>query len=459
MYGKLLQPEIVELIDMKDFKTLKEIFTEWHPADLAELISDLPDSEQLIVFRFLPKNLTNTVFEHLPVETQKNIIMSMGKKDITGILMELSPDDRTWLFEELPSSIVKNMLALLTKEERETAKMLLGYPEDSVGRLMTPEYISVVEKMTVAQVLKKIRLEGHESETIEMLYVVDEKGRLLDEISIRQLLLASPSTRIKSMMDRRYGFLRATDDQEIAIEIFKKYDTYSLPVIDTEGFLIGIVTIDDILSVAEEETTEDIHKLGGMNALDESYLKSSVFTLIKKRAVWLIFLFIGGTFTASAMGFFEDAISAAVVLTMFVPLIIASGGNSGSQATSLIIRSLAIGELTISDWWEIMKREIISGLALGILLGSIGFAKIAISEIFTGFYGPHWFFIGITIFISLIGIVMWGTLAGSMLPLLLKRLKLDPATSSAPFVATLVDVTGIVIYFTTAQLLLKGKIL
>jgi len=459
MSGKLLLPEIIELIDMKDFKELKEIISEWHPADLAELISDLPESQQFIVFRFLPKNLTSTVFDFLEVESQKNILLSMGKKEVTAIINELSPDDRTSLFEELPHSVLKNMLMLLNKEEREIARTLLGYPEESVGRLMSPEYVAVNEEMSIEEVLEKIRKYGSDSETLDVLYVTDKDGKLIDDLTIREVLLSSPKKKVSRLMDYKFAFLNATDDQEVAVESFKKYECYALPVIDNEGFLIGIVTIDDILYVAEEETTEDIHKIGGVEALDDSYMNTSLFELVKKRASWLVILFVGEMLTASAMAFYEKEIAKAVVLALFVPLIISSGGNSGSQAASLIIRGLALKEFGFRDWWKVMKREIISGFLLGVILGVIGFIRIFIWQSVSGIYGDYWLSVAFVVSFSLIGVVMWGTLSGSMLPLLLKRLNLDPATSSAPFVATLVDVTGLVIYFTFAHLLLNGKLL
>jgi len=459
MSGKLLLPEIIELIDMKDFKALKEIISEWHPADLAELISDLPESQQFIVFRFLPKNITSVVFDFLEVESQKNILLSMGKKEVASIINELSPDDRTSLFEELPHHVVKNMMLLLNKEEREIARTLLGYPEESVGRLMSPEFVSVKEEMTIEDVLEKIRKYGSDSETLGVIYVIDDDGKLIDDITIREVLLSSPKKKVSKLMDHKFAFLNATDDQEIAVESFKKYECYALPVIDNDGFLIGIVTIDDILYVAEEETTEDIHKIGGVEALDDSYLNTSLFELVKKRAGWLVILLLGEMLTASAMAFYEHEIAKAVILALFVPLIISSGGNSGSQATSLIIRGLALKEFSFTDWWKIMKRELVTGLVLGLILGVVGFIRIALWQYFSGVYGPYWMSIGFVVMFSLIGVVLWGTLSGSMLPLLLKRLKLDPATSSAPFVATLVDVTGLIIYFTFAHIFLTGKLL
>lgn len=459
MFGKLLLPEIIELIDSKDFRAIKEVISEWLPADVAELISGLPESQQFIVFRFLPKNLTSTVFEFLSVDSQKNILQSMGKKEVAAIINELSPDDRTSLFEEMPHSVVKNMLSLLTKDERKTAITLLGYPEDSVGRLMTPEYVSVKSNMTIEKVLEKIRKYGSDSETLDVIYVIDEKGRLIDDITIREILLSPPEQKVSDLMDNRFAYLNATDDQEIAVESFKKYECYALPVTDNDGFLIGIVTIDDILYVAEEETTEDIHKIGGIEALDDSYMNTSIFSLIKKRASWLVILFLSEMLTASAMAFYENEIAKAVVLALFVPLIISSGGNSGSQAASLIIRGIALKEFGFRDWWKIMKREIFSGFFLGLILGIIGFARISLWQFMSGIYGPYWLSIAAVVMLSLIGVVMWGTLSGSMLPLFLKKFNIDPATSSAPFVATLVDVTGLVIYFTIAHLLLSGKLL
>lgn len=459
MSGKLLLPEIIELIDLKDFKALKEITSEWHPADLAELISDLPESQQFIVFRFLPKNLTSTVFDFLEIESQKNILLSMGKKEVASIINELSPDDRTSLFEELPHHVVKNMMLLLNKEEREIARTLLGYPEESVGRLMSPEFVSVKEEMTIEEVLEKIRKYGSDSETLGVIYVIDDDGKLIDDITIREILLSSPKKKVSKLMDHKFAFLNATDDQEIAVESFKKYECYALPVIDNDGFLIGIVTIDDILYVAEEETTEDIHKIGGVAALDDSYMNTSLFELVKKRAGWLIILFLGQMLTASVMVFYEHEIATAIVLALFIPLIISSGGNSGSQAASLIIRGLALNEFGFKDWWKIMKREVITGFILGFFLGIVGFFRIAIWQHLNGSYGEHWVSLAAVVMFSLVGVVIWGTLSGSMLPLLLKRMKLDPATSSAPFVATLVDVTGLIIYFTFAHIFLTGKLL
>ncbi|MGH6636647.1 MAG: magnesium transporter, partial [Gammaproteobacteria bacterium] len=375
------------------------------------------------------------------------------------LLNDMAPDDRTHLLEELPASVTKQMLALLTAEERAVAVSLLGYPEASIGRLMTPDYVMAREAWTVERVLDHIRRYGQDSETLSTIYVVNESGVLIDDVGIRNFLLASPTTRVSELMDHRFVALKATDDQEIAISVFRQEDLTALPVTDSSGVLIGIVTVDDVLDVAEAEATEDIQKIGGMEALDEPYTKIAITRMVRKRAGWLVILFLGEMLTATAMGFFEQEIERAVVLALFIPLIISSGGNSGSQAATLVIRALVLGEVGMRDWWRVMRREVISGLLLGSILGGIGFLRITLWSAFSNIYGEHWLLVALTVGLALVGIVLWGTLAGSMLPFVLRRFGFDPATSSAPFVATLVDVTGIVIYFSVATVILRGTLL
>jgi magnesium transporter len=324
---------------------------------------------------------------------------------------------------------------------------------------MTPHFVRVRSNWTVSQALEHIRQYGTDSETMSVIYVIDEKGKLIDDLRIRQILLASPETRISELMDSRFVSLKATDDQEVAVEAFREADVNALPVTDSEGVLIGIVTVDDIFDVAEEEATEDIQKIGGTEALDEPYMEIGIPTMVRKRATWLIVLFLSEMLTATAMGRFESEIAKAVVLSIFVPLVISSGGNSGSQASTLIIRAMALGEVTLKDWWRVMRREILSGLSLGAILGTIGFIRITTWALLFRSYGDHWPLLALTVGIALIGIVLWGTLSGSMLPFLLRRIGLDPATSSAPFVATLVDVSGLIIYFTVAAIILRGTLL
>jgi magnesium transporter len=452
-------PEIESLIAERKLNLLKEILSDWSPADIADLIVDLPEHDKVIVFRVLSFDLATDTFEHLEFDTQEELLKAMGNEEAAAILNDMSPDDRTALLEELPGTSAKRLIQLLSAEERKIAQTLLGYPENSVGRLMTPDYIAVKQNWTVSETLEHIRKFGADSETLNVIYVIDEKGKLIDDIKIREIILSALDKYISDLMDENFASLNVHDDQEKAVEVFKKYDRVALPVVDNHGILIGIVTVDDVLDVAEEEATEDIQKLGGVEALEEPYSTMPFFSMIKKRVVWLTVLFIGEMLTASAMGFFEDEIAKAVVLALFVPLIISSGGNSGSQAATLVIRAIALGEVTLKDWWHIMKREILSGLTLGFILGTIGFLRIFLWSSFSNIYGEHWLLIGLTVGFSLIGVVLWGTLSGSMLPFLLKKMGLDPATSSAPFVATLVDVTGLIIYFTFAILLLSGTLL
>ena len=459
MLSRLLQPEIKALFESRDLGTLKEVLSDWTPADIAELLTDLPEYEQAVIFRLLPKDLAADVFEHIDFDLQVSLLKGLGKEESAAILNEMSPDDRTALFEDLPGSVAKQMITLLSPEERKIAVTLLGYPEESVGRLMTPDYIDLKPDWTINEVLSHIRQYGKDSETLNVLYVVDDKGKLIDDIKIRDFILASPESKVSDLMDENFVALNVSDDQESAVEVFKKYDRVALPVVDASGLLIGIVTVDDVFDVAEEEATEDIHKLAAVEALDEPYSSTPLLTMVKKRAFWLTILFVSQVLTAIAMGFFEDQLNKAVILSIFIPLVISSGGNSGSQAATLVIRAMAVGDIALTDWWFIMRREIISGLLLGCALGFIGFIQVIILSNFIVELQAHLVLIGLTVTFSLILIVLWGTLSGSMLPIILKKLGADPAASSAPLVATMVDVTGLIIYFSVAILLLTGTLL
>jgi magnesium transporter len=459
MVGKLLLPEIKNMVEARNFAALRETFSDWPPADLAEVMVDLPESEQVVIFRILPHELAADVFEYLEVEAQQQLLKAMADEQVAGILNEMSPDDRTALLEEMPSAAARQLIKLLTPEERRIATSLLGYPEGSVGRLMTPDFIAVRDDWTVKEVLDHVRENGQDSETLNVIYVVDDRGKLIDDLRIREFLLQPLTAKVSEIRDQQFVSLSATESQEDALNTFRKYDRAALPVVDSNGVLVGIVTTDDMLDVAEEEATEDIQKFGGMEALEEPYMRIPLLKMVQKRAGWLVVLFLGEMLTATAMGFFEKEIERAVVLALFVPLIISSGGNSGSQASTLVIRALALSEVKLRDWWRVMRREVLSGLGLGLILGTIGFLRISVWSAFSDLYGPHWLLVAFTVGVALIGIVMWGTLAGSMLPFALRRLGFDPATSSAPFVATLVDVTGLVIYFSVAVIVLRGTLL
>lgn len=438
---------------------LKHLTTDVQPEELAEIINDSKHINFFKVFQVLDAEKAIKTFENLDFNIQIELLGSFSVEQLKSTLNQISPDDRTALFEKLSEDTLLNYLSLLSDEERKTAKELLQYPEDSIGRLMTPDYISVKEDWTVQQVLDYIRKTGSNSETISNIYVTDPKGFLIDDIIVRDFLLAPLDKKVSELMDRQFVYLNARDDQEVAIDVFKNTNRTALPVADFNGLLLGIITIDDVVDVIEAEDTEDIQKIGGTEAFEEPYLKIALGKMIRKRAGWLVILFFGEMLTASVMGYFNDELSKAVVLTLFIPLIISSGGNSGSQAATLIIRAMALGEVTWQNWWHVMRREVISGLTLGGILGLIGFSRIALWSQFTTLYGEHWFFLGLTVSLTLVGIVLWGTFAGSMIPLLLKKLGRDPAVSSAPFIATLVDVTGLIIYFTIAFLFLKGTLL
>jgi magnesium transporter len=459
MVGKIVQPEIRSLIDARNFGALRELFSEWPPADIVDVITDFSEDEQVIVFRVLPHNQAADVFEYLDVEAQQKLLRAMAHEQVVGILNEMSPDDRTALLEELPSAAARQLIRLLTPEERRIAQALLGYPEGSVGRLMTPDLIAVDAGWTVKEVLEYVRENGQDSETLNVIYVVDDRGKLLDDIRIREFLLKPLDAKVSDLMDENFVTLSVTDSQQDAVNIFRKYDRSALPVVDSSGVLVGLVTIDDMLDIAEEEATEDIQKFGGMEALDEPYMRISLLRMVRKRAGWLVILFLGEMLTASAMGYYEGEIAKAVVLALFLPLIISSGGNSGSQASTLIIRAMALGEVTLRDWFRVMRKEIMAGLMLGCVLGVIGFMRVAIWSQFSNIYGPHWQLVAMTVGFALVGVVLWGSVSGSMLPFILRRVGADPATSSAPFVATLVDVTGLIIYFSIALLIMRGAML
>ena len=459
MIGSLLQPELVELIRQRNFNQLREILCGFPAPDIAEIFTDLSADDEAVLMRILPHDLATEVFEYLSVEDQEKLVQALGNEQVARILNEMPPDDRTALLEELPSAATQKLLNLLSPNERKIAADLLGYPKDSIGRRMTPEYIAIQQSWTVAEVFAHLRKVGRERESLNQLYVVDEKGRLVDSVRLRNLVVAEINTPVGELLDHQVFALRATDDQETAVTAFKKYDRTILPVLDSKDVLVGVVTVDDVLDVAEQEATEDIQKMGGMEALDAPYLKIAMLSMVKKRAGWLSILFISEMFTATAMGYFENELAKAAVLALFLPLILSSGGNSGSQATSLIIRAMAVRDVTLRDWWRVLRRELMAGVALGAVLAVIVLVRIFLWPGKETLYTTHYPLVAATVALSLVGVVLWGSVVGSMLPFLLRRLGFDPAASSAPFVATLVDVTGIVIYFTVAYHILRGTLL
>jgi magnesium transporter len=459
---ELEQQTIQELfeavIKTEDKLQIRDFLDDQNISDVAELVYEFPEYESQIIAN-MSVNRAASVFKILDLPTQKTIIRELPPNTTASLLNELPADDRTDFLEELPSNVVRELIKLLDPEERKITLSLLGYPENSIGRLMTPDYVYVYPWNTIEEVFATIRKYGKDSETINVIYVLNNKGELLDDIRIRDFILNPPEKLVSELMDERFIALHPDDDQETASEVFKMNNRVAMPVVSKSNKLLGIVTIDDILWVASEEFSEDMQKMGGTAALDEPYLDVPLFKLYKKRIVWLIILFVGETLTIAAMSGFQKTLEQVLVLSTFIPLIISSGGNSGSQAATLIIQAMALGEITVQDWWRIARREIQSGLFMGITLGILGFLIVFGGYHFFGLFGEHFIRIGFAIGFAVIGVVLWGTIMGSMLPLLLKRMGADPATSSTPFIATLVDVTGLLIYFGTAFLLLKGVLL
>ncbi|WP_437918254.1 magnesium transporter [Sphingobacterium sp. LRF_L2] len=451
-----MQVELVEKwIESNDISSLQNFLNEQNISDVEELIDELPEHASLFM-ETLNINRAVHVFSILDFPTQERIFKKLPANKIRELINEMPPDDRTSFFSELKGDVVKHLIIMLSPEERKEALSLLGYPEDSVGRLMTPDYITVKPHWNITRILDHIRRYGNASETIDVLYVIDSDGRLVDDIKIRDILISDPDTKVEDLIDNRLISLHANDPQEEAVNIFRMNNRVALPVVDEQDIMLGIVTIDDILWVANEEYTEDMQRIGGTEALDEPYLDVSILHLVKKRGGWLIVLFLGQLLTFNVLKYYEDRLTTILVLLM--PVIMSSGGNSGSQASTLIIQAMAMGEVTLRDWWRVMRREILSGLLLGLILGTLGFVRISVDQAFSGMYGDAWTLYAFAIAFSLVGVVLWGSLIGSMLPFVLRRFGADPASSSAPFVSTLVDVTGLIIYFTIATLILGGVV-
>lgn len=460
MIGNLIQPEFDDLIRRQAWDEMREAIMALEPADAAELLIDLPVETEGIVFRVLPRERAGLVFSYLPLERQEELIKSLSGEQVRGLLDQMTPDDRARLLEELPPGVTRRLLDALSPEELRATREILGYPAGTAGRYMTPEYVALRAEMTTREALEFVRQRARGKETIATMYVVDDSGKLLEDVRLSALVLADPGTKVADVEERGLVSIPVAASRDEVIEAFNKYDRVALPVVDADGHMLGIITVDDVLDAAQRKATEAIHRIGGTEALDSPYLDTGMRAMLRKRGGWLSVLFVGEMLTATAMGRFEAEIDKAVVLALFVPLIISSGGNSGSQAATLIIRSLALREIGLGDWWKVLRRELLSGLTLGMWLGLIGFARITLwHELGWADYTAHWALVGLTVWASLVGVVMFGTLAGSMLPFLLRRLGFDPASSSAPFVATLVDVTGLVIYFTMGMLILKGTLL
>ncbi len=460
MIGPLLQADLEEIIRAKDWNGLRDALSELDSSDIADLLIELPVEDEGVIFRVLPRQRAADVFSHLPIDRQQELVQSLSNAQVQSILNEMTPDDRTRLLEELPAEVTRKLLETLSPGELRIARELLGYPVGTAGRYMTPEYVALPPDVTCAQALDRIRTGRRDVETLNIIYLIDERGRLLEDVRLGTIVVSDPDTMIGDIEERPRISVLATASADEVLDSFEKYDRAALPVVDNEGHMLGIITADDMLEFAERRATREIHKLGGSEALDAPYFEVPFWPMVRKRGVWLAALFLGETLTATAMGHYEAEIERAAVVALFVPLIISSGGNSGSQATSILIRSLALQEVRLRDWWRVFSKELASSFSLGVFLGAIGFVRICLWY-WLGWqiYENHPYLIATTVWGSLIGVVMFGSLTGSMLPFLLRKLGFDPATASAPFVATLVDVTGLVIYFTIATVILHGTLL
>jgi len=451
-----LRTQVEDLLRHRQFWEVRALLRERAPADVADTLSLLEPEQAALAFRLLPRDQAGDAFAGLEADHQERLIEELGA-GAQPIVEAMDPDDRAALLDELPPRVARLLLAALKPADRRETQAILGYPPESIGRLMTPDYVRVKPDWTVTRVLEQIRAFGKDAETISYVYVTDEAGRLIDDIHIRRILLSDPDATVESVMDRRFEALSAFDDREEAVRKMGRYDRSALPVVDSQGVLVGIVTADDVADVAEEEATEDIQKLAGMDALEEPYMHAPFAEMLRKRGGWLVLLFFGQMLTVAVLGRFEERLTQ--VLVLFIPVIIASGGNTGTQAASLLIRALALRELSPGDWPRVMRREILAGIALGIVLGVFGFVGVL-----------FWAWLGVAdtadpvrvalaVGLAILGIVVWAVFLGSMLPLLLQKLGFDPATLSSPMVGTMMDVSGLLIYIGVSIALLRDTVL
>lgn len=460
MIAALLKPELDELIEKKAWVAIKEVLEEVPAVDVAELLEELEPEVAIVIFRLLKKVKAADVFSYLSTAKGIELLEVFSREQLSDVMNNLEPDERVALMEELPGDLTQKLFNSMDPKNIAQVRMLLGYPAESVGRLMTTNYVKIKKDWTVEKSFEHIRKYGRTAETVNVIYVVDEDEKLIDDLRITQIIVADADAKISDIMDSSFEALSAFDDQEDAVRMLSKYDRIALPVVDSGGILVGIVTVDDILDVAEEETTEDMHLMAGMVALNKTYSETTMGDMVGKRIGWLVILFLGQMLTVTAMAGFEGALATAAVLALFIPMIISSGGNSGSQAATLIIRAISTDDISLSDWFKVFKKEFMSGLLLGAIIGVLGTIVIAFWMVLRG--EPFSLAVGLqalTVGLSLLCVVMFGNMSGSMLPFLMSKLGLDPAVTSAPFVATLVDVTGIIIYFSIAVALLSGVVL
>lgn len=453
MIGAIIKPELIELIRERGFGKLRDVLLDFEPVEIAEIFGSFEPEDQAIFLRILPSEVAADVFEYLEIDQQEPLLHALGTEAVAEILNEMDPDDRTAVFEVLPSTLTQRLLNLLDPTERQVAVRLLGYPDDSVGRLMTPEYVAVREEWTVLDVLAELRRVGSDRESFNQMFVLGEHGELRGVVRLRNLITADTATQVQDLVETQLIALPVTLTQEEAVDIFQKYDRTILPVVDSTNLLLGVVTVDDILDVAEEAATEDIQKMGAVEALEAPYMTTGIGRMFRKRAGWLTALFLGQSLTVFAMQNHRSALEAASALALFLPLIISSGGNTGSQTSTLVVRALGTNDVALGDVWRVIRRELITATALGFTLGALSFALVTA---FHGMIGASFLAYGVAVSLSVLCVVLFGGLAGAAFPFALSRLGFDPAVCSTPFVTTVVDVTGLIIYLTLASAILRG---
>jgi magnesium transporter len=444
---KIFTPELKELIESKNLKGLSLILRELHPADIADIIRELEPTERVITLRVLNKTLLAEVFSLLDPEEEEEMLGYFTERRAKAILLEMSPDDRTQLLDELPASVVKRLLNLFPAEEREEANILLNYPPESAGRVMTTEYVDLGTEITVSEALDHIRKTGPDRETIYTCYAINEKRVLCGVVSLKDIILAKPDQKICQIMNEKIYKVNTTDDQEEAARAIQKYDFLSLPVVDSENRLVGIITVDDILDIVEEEATEDFHKMAAIQLPEERYFRAGYFKQLSGRVIWLFVLVLAATISGKVLQNYSLALSSIIALAYFIPMLMGAGGNIGSQSSTLVIRALATGELTLAQWWKVLVREAVAGVVIGAVLGTTAF--------FIAIFLLQNTMLGITVGISVATVVTVGNLAGAATPLIFSYLRLDPAIVSAPLITTIIDVTGIIIYFEIARRILS----
>ncbi|HPD56136.1 MAG TPA: magnesium transporter [Smithellaceae bacterium] len=444
---KLFIPEIKELLAQKNWLELRELLLEIPEPDISDLVQELDDSQRIVILRLLPKNMLAEVFTHLDAKVKQDVLKAITEDETRAILAEMPPDDRTEFLEELPGQAIQKMVTLLSAEDRKEALQLLGYPEESVGRLMTPDYVAIRPEWTVEEALAHVRQKGMDSETTNVIYVTDKWWRLIGVLGLRRLILAKPGDKVEDIMDTAVISVSAFDDREKAVQLIKRYDVVALPVLDASGILLGIITIDDLFDVAEEEVTEDFQKSAAINPLKTSYRESSAFSLYANRVIWLAALLFISVITTGIISSHTDILNSAIALAFFIPLLIGTGGNTGNQSATLMIRALATGDIREGQWIWAFLREI----GIGVLLG----ATMGVASWLLGLYKGG-YQIALIVSISMVAIVMISSLIGIVLPLILQKLRIDPAVASNPLIASVMDILGLLTYFFVASIILRS---